>query len=318
MDVKKSAIIAVKDCMGVKPEEKVLIVTDSVRKDIGVPVYEAALDLGCDALYMEMKPRSMSGEEPPKAIAEAMLASDVVIAVTKVSLSHTEARRNACKNGARIASIPILESDGELVMKMFATGGMTADYGKISKNIDLLCDRLKGSKQARITTPLGTDITIDYTGREFHKDNGLALNPGDFTNLPGGEIYLAPVNANGKVVIDGSFGDFGLLRSPLEIIIKDRYVTSVKGDHDKDLLKLFEDLGNDARNVAELGIGMNPAAKLWGILLEDEKVGDTIHIALGDNTSFGGDVSVPMHFDGIVTSPAIFIDGKRINIKDYL
>ncbi|MCD1295731.1 leucyl aminopeptidase [Methanocella sp. CWC-04] len=318
MDIKKSAMIAVKDCMGVKPHERVLIVTDSVRKDIGIPLYDAAIELGCDALYMEMKPRSRSGEEPPKAVADSMLEADVVIAATKVSLSHTEARRNACRKGARIASIPIQEADGELVMKMFSTGGMRADYAKMEENIDRLLERLKDSSIARITTALGTDVTIEFGGREFHKDTGIAHNTGDFTNLPGGEIYLAPTNVNGKVVIDGSFGDYGLLRSPLELIIKDRHVVSAKGDRADDLENTFELLGKDARNIAELGIGMNPTAKLWGILLEDEKVGNTIHIALGDNTSFGGDVSVPMHYDGIVTAPTVIIDGEKINLNDYL
>lgn len=318
MDISKSAMIAVRDCMGVKPEEKVLIVTDSVRKDLGWPLYNAALELGCDALYLEMKPRSRSGEEPPSMVAQAMMNSDVIMAATKVSLSHTQARKNACKNGARCASIPIQEPDANLVIKMFSQGGMIADYKKMDTNIDRLLQRVKGSKTARIVTKLGTDITIEYEGREFHKDNGLALNKGDFTNLPGGEIYLAPVNSYGKIVIDGSFGDYGLLSYPLELIVRDNHVVTANGDHADDLQVLFDRLGNDARNIAELGIGMNPTSTLCGILLEDEKVGNTVHIALGDNTGFGGNVSVSLHLDGIITEPTVYIDGETLTLSDYL
>lgn len=318
MGIYDSAMIAVKDCMRVKPGEKVLIVSDTERGFLGIPIYKAALELGAEAIYMEMKPRTRSGEEPPEVIAQAMLHSDVVIAPTKYSISHTAARRNACAAGARIATIPITEGSTELITDMFSNGGMTADYYSIEHKVGKLLEVLHGSKTARITTGLGTDVTVEFGSREWHPDTGLAPKSGDFTNLPGGEVYIAPTNANGKLVIDGSFGDYGLLRSPLELTIKDNLVIDARGDHDGDLRGLFDLLGPNARNIAELGIGMNPKARLWGILLEDEKVGNTIHMALGNNTSFGGTCDVPMHYDGIVTNPTIYIDGKKINIKEYL
>jgi aminopeptidase len=318
MDINISAMTAVRDCMGVKPGEKVLVVSDTEIDFIGIPIYRAALELGAEAVYMEMRPRTRSGEEPPEVIAQAMLYSDVVIAPTKFSLSHTQARKNASARGARIASIPLTEGTRDLVLEMFTTGGMTADYHRMKQKIDTLHDRQKGTKTARITTKLGTDIEVEFEGREWHTDTGLALRPGDFTNLPGGELYIAPTNANGRLFIDGSFGDYGLLDSPLELVFKDGMVTEARGPHADDLIRLFDELGPGARTVAELGIGMNPKAKLWGILLEDEKVGNTIHIALGDNSGFGGTCCVPMHYDGIVTHPTVLIDGKKLDISEYL
>ena len=91
---------AVKDCMGVKVGETVLVISDTEINFIGKPIYEAALELGAEAIYMEMKPRTRSGEEPPRVIAEAMLHADVIIAPTKFSLSHTQARKNASAKGA--------------------------------------------------------------------------------------------------------------------------------------------------------------------------------------------------------------------------
>jgi leucyl aminopeptidase (aminopeptidase T) len=318
MDVNNSAMIAARDCMGIKPGEKALIVTDTERSFIGRPLFEAALELGSDAIYLEMRPRTRSGEEPPRVVADAMLYSDVVIAPTRFSLTHTVARKNACMNGTRVATIPLTEGSNELITEMFATGGMTADYFRIRDRVEQLSRRLEGAKQARITTVLGTDITVDLEGRNWHKDTGLALGPGENTNLPGGELFIAPANANGKVVIDGSFGDYGLLETPLELTIRDSQTISARGSHADDLKSLFETLGPGAQNVAEFGIGLNPKARLWGILLEDEKVGNTIHIALGNDSSFGGTCTVPMHFDGIVTHPNVTVDGLKLDIAEYL
>ena len=66
-------------CLAVKTGEEVLIITDDSRKEIGEAIYEAAGNLGCEKLLMVMKEREVSGQEPPKAIAAAMKAADVVI-----------------------------------------------------------------------------------------------------------------------------------------------------------------------------------------------------------------------------------------------
>lgn len=317
-DVGRSAMIAVRDCMGAKPEERVLIVTDTVRKDIGIPLYQAALEIGCEAMLMEMRPRERSGEEPPRAISHAMMHADVVIAATRASLSHTEARKEACSHGARVASIPIQEEDREVVMRMFAGGGMTADYRRMERQIDRLYARLRHVREIRATTEIGTDIAFTFGDREWHRDTGIAHRPGEFTNLPGGEVFIAPYVSNGTVLIDGSFGDFGLVTYPMELTIRDGFCVGAEGEFAGDLERLFGLLGHNARNVAELGIGMNPKAKLCGILLEDEKVGNTIHIALGNNTSFGGSVSVQLHYDGIITNPRLLVDGEQLNLEEYL
>lgn len=74
-------------CLAVKTGEEVLIITDDSRKEIGEAIYEAAGNLGCEKLLMVMKEREVSGQEPPKAIAAAMKAADVVIVPTAQSLT---------------------------------------------------------------------------------------------------------------------------------------------------------------------------------------------------------------------------------------
>jgi leucyl aminopeptidase (aminopeptidase T) len=78
---------------------------------------------------------------------------------------------------------------------------------------------------------------------------------------------------------------------------------------------LLEPHGRDARTVAEFGIGTNDKATLTGVILEDEKVMGTIHIAFGDNKSMGGSVRVASHLDGLVKRPTVWFD-DRIVMED--
>ena len=75
-------------------------------------------------------------------------------------------------------------------------------------------------------------------------------------------------------------------------------------------------LANDRnRTVAELGIGTYEAAILNGIILEDEKVYGTVHVAFGTNTSFGGVNKADCHMDGIILKPTLYLDDTLV-IKD--
>ena len=64
--------------------------------------------------------------------------------------------------------------------------------------------------------------------------------------------------------------------------------------------------------IAELGIGTNEAAKLCGIILEDEKLYGTVHIAFGTNTSFGGITKADCHLDGIILNPTLYLDDECV------
>jgi leucyl aminopeptidase (aminopeptidase T) len=305
-------------CMGVKPGESVLVVTDNIRKDLGLPIYRAALETGNEAVYIEMKPRMVHGDEPPKTVADAMYDADVIVAMTKTSLSHTEAKIRAVEHGARIATMPFGPGSTEFVTKIFTGSGMSVDYKRMDENIHRLADRLDGTAQARIVTEKGTDIVVNYDGREFHEDSGIVHDPGDFTNLPAGEVYVAPVSADGIIVVDMTMGRLGRLGSPLELYVKDGMVYSIKGERAEELMNILAPFGPMAMNLAEFAIGMNPGARICGLLLEDEKVANTVHFALGSNSGFGGDVSAGIHMDGVVDRPTIYIDGERINLNEYL
>jgi len=296
----------VMECYGVKRGESVLIVMDtSTPKSIGESLFGAARDLGCEVMVMTMLPRTRHGEEPPPAVAEAMKNADVVIIPTTFSLTHTQARIKACEAGSRVASMPGITEE------MMRSGGITADCNTINDIASGLIKKLGSARQVRVTTESGTDIVFDLEGCTWMMDTGLCQEPGCSSNLPAGELYIAPKNANGVFVVDGSMSGLGLLDSPLEFTVKERYVADIKGKYAKKLRAMLDKVGEKARNIAELGIGINPNARLIGNVLEDEKVGGTVHIALGDNSTFGGDVIAGIHLDGIIKNPSVFLDGEK-------
>jgi len=308
-DLRKAAKVAVRDCLSVSEGESVLVITDINKRNIGYALWEAAKDFGAEAMVIEMKPRQSDGEEPPSAIVEIMKNVDVLICPTTKSLSHTDARREASKKGVRIATLPGITED-----MMIRT--LTADYNKIAEVTVKLADILTKAKTARVTSPMGTDIMLSLEGRAADPDTGLVHNKGDFSNLPAGEAYLAPVEdkARGIIVIDGAMAGLGIMQdSNIRIKVVDGYAVEITGGREADeLIKQVDRFGKLARNIAELGIGTNYKARITGNVLEDEKAVGTVHIALGDNASMGGNIKVPSHLDGIIKNPTVEIDGKII------
>lgn len=147
-------------CLAVKTGEEVLIITDDSRKEIGEAIYEAAGNLGCEKLLMVMKEREVSGQEPPKAIAAAMKAADVVIVPTAQSLTHTNARIEAAKAGARVATMP------GITKEMFSRGAMTADYNEVEKLTAKVTEMLTRASRARIEKD-GYVLNINISGRKW-------------------------------------------------------------------------------------------------------------------------------------------------------
>lgn len=131
--------------------------------------------------------------------------------------------------------------------------------------------------------------------------------------MPAGEVYVAPKSAYGTLVIDGSLSGLGLLKSPLRIRVKDGKAVAFEGERAEELEKMLLEAGEAGKNIAELGIGINQAARIIGVPLEDEKVAGTVHVAFGDTSIIGGDVIAGIHVDGIITTrPELFANGERI------
>lgn len=308
----QAARIAVCDCLGVQPHETVLIVTDFLRRKIALAFFEVCRELAKDVLLMEMLPRQVNGEEPPAAVTAAMCAVDVAICPTSTSLTHTDARRAACRSGTRVGTLPGITED--ILIRT-----MQADYSKIATRTRQIADILTRGRLARITSPAGTDIRLPIEGITALASTGLVREPGTFGNLPSGEAYLMPREgeAEGVYVIDGSLAGIGLIEDlPIRITVEKGMATRIEGGP---LARRFAEtvnaIGPKARNLAELGVGTNDCAEIKGTVLEDEKVLGTVHLALGNNISMGGTCNVGFHVDGILLHPTLIIDDETI-LKD--
>lgn len=291
-------------CLGVSAGEDVLVVTDPQRRDIAEAIVARARELGADAVLVEMAERDNHGVEPPDSVAAAMLACDVLVAPTTKSLSHTEARRAASAADVRAATMPSITED-------ILVRTMSADYAAIKERSERVAEALTNGSEVRITTAAGTDVGMIIDGRTGVADTGDLTRPGAFGNLPAGEGFIAPLEGRtqGRVIFDGVVGT-----DPIEIEIVDGYAVDISaaGGAWRDKVVVH---GRDAFAVAELGIGTNDSARLAGNVLEDEKVLGTIHIAFGDNHSFGGSIRVPSHQDFVVVSPTLTLDG-RVLLQD--
>jgi len=310
-----ASVIALRDCMSVKKNETVLVITDETKREIGYSLFDNAKRLGYKALLLEMPVGKINGEEPPKQVAEMMQKFDVVLIPTAKSVTHTDARRKASAKGVRVATFPGITK--EIMIR-----GMNADYKAISKRSLKLKKILEQTKHVKITAPAGTDIEFDITGRTAIASKGLYHKKGEGGNLPTGETFNAPVEgtANGIFVVDGSFAGLGLIENVnIRVEVKNGFASKITGGNAaKKLNTMLDKVGKKARNIAEFGIGTNDSARLSGILLEDEKVMGTVHLALGNNVTMGGSVNVPIHVDGVITKPTVYIDGKLLMEKGKL
>jgi len=327
-DLRAPAETAVEQCANLRADESCVVVTDDKRQRIGEVLYEAASDITDDAVVVQYPPGDQHGEEPPTPVAAAMRDADVFFAPTTKSISHTRARGDACDAGVRGATLPGITAE------VFATG-LDADYERIRAECDEMLAQVADAEEVRVTTDRGTDITFRPGDREWLSDTGLVHEPGDFSNLPAGEVFVSPETADGTYVVDGTMMPHGLLDAgeTLSFEVEDGFVTHISDDDIREQVETAaEDVGdaaegtstnsdasrrNAAYNLAELGIGTNVAVTdLVGSVLLDEKAGGTVHIALGDDAGIGGDTDAPIHLDGIIRDPTVYADGDPVDLPE--
>lgn len=311
MSLEDAAETAIEQCLALDADESCCIVTDDERQPIGEALYEVASDVTDDASIVRFPPGESHGSEPPEPVSAAMAAADVFLAPTTKSLSHTRARDEANEAGARGATLPGITEE------VFTTG-LDADYESIADHCHDVLEQVAGADEIRVTSPQGTDVTFEPGDREWHEDTGIVHESGDFSNLPAGEVFVSPEDANGTYVVDGTMMPHGLLDEgqTLEFEVEDGRVTRISDDEVRaEFEAAAEEVGDAAYNLAELGIGTNVAVTdLVGSVLLDEKAGGTVHIAIGDDASIGGDTEAPIHSDGILREPTVYADGEEVEL----
>ena len=323
--------------MGLKSGEKVLVVTDVPtveewtkydsekltdfveRSILAKMVSEIAKEKfpDCPVEFFSYPSVREHGSGPGKEVEEKMKVVDVVIAISTYSLTHTEARENATKAGARIASMPMF------LAAMFYPGGpMAVDYCKIKEETKKIAELITESKEAIVTSPGGTNMKFSIEGRKGGVEAGIFTERGAWGNLPSGEAYCAPVEGTGegKLVVETNW--YSGLKENMTLVFEKGNVIEIigggkVGDEFRRLLAFDknEEPYISRRNLSELGVGANPNAKRPDNVLEAEKIKGTVHLAIGDSSHIGGKVSADLHQDFIIPRPTLILDGKPI-MKD--
>ena len=204
----------------------------------------------------------------------------------------------------RAASMPMVAPEMEAT-------ALAADYTQIARSCARLRDRLNGASYAQIGFSNGDRLTLDLRFREAHVDDGQLRSdkaPPRLVNLPSGEAYTATYEGEREGVPSETRGVLPVewRGDVVRLEVDHNQIVLVLGRSEaaEDLRK-FLALDGARRNVAELGLGCNPTARVWGNVLEDEKAGP--HIALGRSEHIGG-----------VTGPASFEDPRYIWHHDFV
>lgn len=297
---------------GVRPGERALVVLDADTDCSIAAALEAALErAGADARILEVARAKTDSGEPPASIAAAMRDADVVFLAVQVSLTHTEAVKATCAKGGRVAALT------QWVPEMLQQGGIEADFHAIEPRVMRVAAIWDEGSEVRVTSPSGTDITLDIRGRTGtpHAKTGV-VRPGTFHPIPDIEAPVSPVTGHGVIVCDASipYLGIGVLEEPVTLRVEDGRVVSIDGGWAADRVRRsWEDLDDpNVYHLAELGIGMNPHCRLTGRMLEDEGVATTCHFGIGTSNTLGGDVKAKCHYDFVVQDPTITVDGRVI------
>jgi len=297
--------------LAVRPGERLLIVTDFERpRSITDLLSTTGALYGLDVVVVTMPAREMGGEEPPPAVAAAMREAEAIVVQTSHSMTHTNAERDALRAGARVCNIR--EVDEEMMVR----GGMTADYEEVDRITRRGVDLLARASSARVTTPQGTDLTLDLTGRQAFGLSGFAREPGQFSGLPDGEAAIAPVEGRteGELVDPYLIEKIGRVSEPFRMEVQGGHIMRIQGGVEAQALnEILQRKDPGARNfAAELALGTNPACRLIPKSREVKKRLGQAHVALGDNASLGGTVDSAIHLDIILLRPTVTLDGELV------
>ncbi|MBU5266836.1 aminopeptidase [Virgibacillus proomii] len=288
-----------KNNIQIEKAEKILVLTDRTTEKLAKKFNEALKKDGWTSTFYMMEDRSKSGEEPPKEAAELMLRYRLVFCLTKHSLTHTMARKEANAKGVSVITLPGITED------MFLQGAMSADYSRVEEETIAMVEKLTAAKSVTILTGEANKLEISIKGRRGIASTGVFRGTSASGNLPSGEAYIAPIEgmAEGSIEINGSIAGIGLLNEAITLTIEQGKLIHATGEKGKKLLALLGE--EQGRMLAELGIGTNYKARLTGNILEDEKAYNTVHVAFGSNHTFGGTINTDVHIDCVTKDPKL-------------
>ncbi len=287
--------------LGVRKNSKILLINDHEPNSV-YDSFKSALSKKSIPFLEEKLSEDRDNSEPIPQILDVMLKSKVIIAPTTKSISHCFETTKAVEKGAKVVTLPGITE--EIFLKIGET-----DLNWIWKENNKIAKQLKGKSNIKITTPSGTNISFSIKQRELH-----GLKPkkkGFMTNFPIGEVYCAPIEetAEGEIFIDHFKGEI----KPSDKAWLKVEMGKIAEWNNAAIPFIQKQQTENGFVIAEFGVGTNKWHKNpIGNVLHDEKIFGTIHLAFGNNTSFGGKNKSPVHNDLILLNPTVTIDGKKL------
>ena len=187
------------------------------------------------------------------------------------------------------------------------------DWKKLGKRIDRIKNKFEKGNEVHLIGER-VDLKFSIKGKNAVADKGE-------DNMPGGEVYMAPAreSLNGWIKFDYPAIESGKEVTDIELKFENGKVVESKASKNQDFLKEMLATDENSSYVGEFGIGCNPKInKFTKSLLFDEKIGGTIHLALGmaykDN---GGGNDSAIHWDIVkdMKNAKIILDGKVVQNK---
>ena len=296
-------------CLDVREGERVQVICDEEAFEPSRNALEAAAAAGASATLTLLPDVCRPFLHTPPWIVESVNATDVLL--LWLGRDYPEETRRRLWD--RVHQSQCRAAFGSNMDASVFEHEMSADYAGLAVRCRQFADALAGSRRIRVTAPSGTDLELSVEGRDWILDDGRLTQPGEFGNLPAGEIFIAPLedSANGVLVVDAAIAAIGrgLVDEPVRIEFKAGRVVDVQGGHAADVFRRLI-TAPGAGVIAELGIGTNEKARMQGNVITDEKVLGSAHVAVGNNTgSYGGVNESDVHCDGCFRDATIEADG---------
>ena len=296
----------------VQDGERVVVVTDYTMRDLAELVIAEAREVGAEVTTCVMPMRAHDGQEPPAPVAAAMREAQVIFSPVRYSITHTRAMRAALEAGARAILMTAYTDDLLTCPALIET-----DFEAQADVCRRIGEAFTRGHSVRLTSPKGTDLSFSIEGRTANVLTNIP-EPGQLAPVPDIEVNVVPItgSAEGRLVADASvpYLGIGVLMEPVVCDIRTGYVREMTGGAQADVLRADLRSHGDPHcfNVAELGVGLNPNARLTGAMLDDEGVLGTIHVGIGTSFTLGGDIMAPTHYDLLMWAPTIAVDGVVI------
>lgn len=337
-ELRRAARIALTECLAVKEGERVLIITN-----LGGDVFEISQELFRQAADLKAVPAMVVQQDKDNftmadpAVLEAIRGEpEVIISICRGRIGKDPYGMRigyVGRDGEKYSHVYDKVLDGDRRSRSFWSPNLTReifersvqiDYALLRKNAKALKEMIDAGRTVRVTSPGGTDVRFSIEGRQGHYDDGDFTQPGKGGNLPTGEVYVSPANgsAEGIIVFDGTVDldtHAEMPDAPVRVRFEKGYAVEITGGETADKLDALldrsaamardqgkKDEERNARHLGELGIGLNPSAKMSCNTLEDEKVGGTVHFAIGMNLE--NDAHALIHLDCLVLRPDVYVD----------